>query len=459
MSRYHARLVLEQISNRPVLIAPQFVRGTEGALRVEPDWGVGAAVRDLAVADADAEEAAWKRRKIELAQAYSPGAGPSLDVKPFAFADGKAIIPVHGMLINRFPYSWGGATGYNFIRSQVAAAMADPDVDGIIYDVNSYGGLVSGCQETSDAMYAASDRQGGKPSLAVVDANCYSAAYYLASAADQIAVTPSGGAGSIGVLMMHVDVSKALSDFGVKVTFIHAGKHKVDGNAFEPLTKEVTADLQAEIDTMYDSFVATVARNREGLSEKAVRNTEARIYQADAARKVGLIDVVQQPSAATSVFFNSNEDTSMANTSQPAANNAATGTTEPAAAGTAAADEARRSERERIRAIHALPEAVGRGDLANHLALETELTADAAKGILAASPKKEPPPAPVPATQTAEPNHFKQAMNNGKHPNVGADSTVTTENADGVQLSRAQQILAAQHKATGSKPKTEGRAA
>jgi ClpP class serine protease len=257
--------------------------------------------------------------------------------------------------------------------------------------------------------------------------------------------------------MMHVDVSKALSDFGVKVTFIHAGKHKVDGNAFEPLTKEVTADLQAEIDTMYDSFVATVARNREGLSEKAVRATEARIYQADAARKVGLIDAVQQPSAATSSFFNPNEDTPMATPAAPAANNAATGTTEPAAAGTAAADEARRNERERIRAIHALPEAVGRSDLANHLALETELTADAAKGILAASPKNEPP-AP-PATQTAEPNHFKQAMNNGKHPNVGADSTVTTENDDGVQLSRAQQILAAQHKATGSKLKAEGKAA
>jgi hypothetical protein len=140
MSRYHARLVLEQISNRPVLIAPQFVRGTEGALGPEQNWGIGAAIRDLAVADADAEEAAWTRRKIELAQAYSPGVGPSLDVKPFAFADGKAIIPVHGMLINRFPYSWGGATGYNFIRSQVAAAMSDPDVDGIIYDVNSYGG-------------------------------------------------------------------------------------------------------------------------------------------------------------------------------------------------------------------------------------------------------------------------------------------------------------------------------
>src|SRR3954468_8669405 len=76
VSRYTARIVLEQISNRPVLVAPQFVRGTEGALAGEQNWGSGAAIRDLVVADADAEEAAWRRRKIELAQAYSPGAGP-----------------------------------------------------------------------------------------------------------------------------------------------------------------------------------------------------------------------------------------------------------------------------------------------------------------------------------------------------------------------------------------------
>jgi hypothetical protein len=102
MSRYTARIVLEQINNRPVLIAPQFVRGTEGAFGGEANWGVGAVIRDLAMADADAEEAAWKRRKVELALAYSPGAGPSMDAKPFAFADGKAIIPVHGMLVNRW---------------------------------------------------------------------------------------------------------------------------------------------------------------------------------------------------------------------------------------------------------------------------------------------------------------------------------------------------------------------
>lgn len=458
MSRHTARMVLDQISNRPALIARKFAHAAGINDRLEVS-SVGAALRDLASADADEEEKQSQFRRREMLAAYGFPGQAQQDDKPFLFAGGKAIIPIHGLLLNRFPYSWSFATGYNFIQSQVSAAMDDGDVDGIVYDVNSYGGLVTGCQETSDLMFAASAKQGGKPSLAVVDANCYSAAYYLASAADRIAVTPSGGAGSVGVVLMHVDVSKALDEMGVKVTFIHAGEHKVDGNAYEPLSKEVAADLKAEIDKMYGRFVSTVTRNRPNLSDKAVRDTEARIYQADDALALGLVDAVQTPPDALQEFFNAedasdpNEDTDMASTTQQTANNA-TGADNTAAIAAAAA-EARTAERARIAAIHALPEAEGRTELATHLALNTDMTAEAAKGILGASPKKEAaqPPAKTEGEQT---NHFKNAMNNGKHPNVGADSTVNGGQDDpNGKPSRAQQILGAQRKAMGTKEETK----
>jgi signal peptide peptidase SppA len=457
MSRHTARMVLDQISNRPALIAPKYAHAAGVADRIEVS-SFGAALRDLASADVDDEEKQLRFRRREMLSAFGFPGQQQVD-KPFLFAGGKAIIPIHGLLLNRFPYSWSFATGYNFIQSQVNAAMDDGDVDGIVYDVNSYGGLVTGCQETSDLMYAASAKQGGKPSLAVVDANCYSAAYYLASAADRIVVTPSGGAGSVGVVLMHVDMSKALDEAGVKVTFISAGDHKVDGNAYEPLSTEVAADLKAEIDKMYGKFVSTVARNRPNLSEQAVRDTEARIYQADDALALGLIDAVQTPPDALQQFFSAedasdlNEDTNMATPAQQSADNATAA--DNTAAVQAAAAEARTAERQRIAAIHALPEAEGRTELATHLALNTDMTPDAAKGILGASPKKETqaaPPAP-PASQEA--NHFKNAMNADKHPNVGADSTVGSEADPNGRPSRAQQILSAQRKAMGTKEQTQ----
>lgn len=479
MSRQTARIVLDQLNARPALIASRYAAGAAVHAELTSVSLLGD-VRELARADVDQLEGAQVRRRQELAAAY--GYEDNTPAKPFVFASGKAIIPVHGLLLNRFPYSWGFATGYNFIRAQVEAAMNDPDVDGIVYDVNTYGGLVTGCQETSDMMFASSARQGGKRSLAVVDANCYSAGYYLASAADRITVTPSGGAGSIGVVLMHMDLSKMLDEIGVKVTFIYAGDHKVDGNAYEPLSEEVAADLKAEIDKMYDKFVGTVTRNRTSMSEQAVRDTQARCYQADDALAVGLIDAVQTPPDALEAYFNADdageddeqpddpepddievsterEDNDMADkqTSQPAANPpAATG---PTAEETAAA--ARIAERDRIKAILALPEAEGRTDLANHLALTTDMTPEAAKGILNASPKAAPPAAQAPESkQENQPNYFKQAMDNGKQPNVGSGPKGEGEGEDGEpgKPSRAQQVIALQERVQG-KPKQSGRAA
>ena len=164
-----------------------------------------------------------EKKNVQSAQAdmlSSYGVAGS-DDKPFAYADGIAFIPVAGLLINRFNYSFGGwVTGYNYIRSQLNMALMDDDVKGIVFDVNSGGGQVAGCFELVDDIYAS--RQ-VKPSVAIIDASCYSAAYAIASAATKMIITPSGGAGSVGVVATHFDFSKAMDDYGVKVTFIYSG--------------------------------------------------------------------------------------------------------------------------------------------------------------------------------------------------------------------------------------------
>jgi signal peptide peptidase SppA len=396
----------------------------------------------------EAEEIAKNaERRAVLASSYGY---EESGTKPFVFAEGNAIIPVHGMLINRFSGSYGFVTGYNFIRKQALAANADPDVKTIIYDVNSNGGTVAGCEETADLIYGLNASQGGKPSVAVVDANCYSAAYMLASQTDHIAITPSGGAGSVGVVMMHVDVSKALEDFGVKVTFIHAGDHKVDGNMFEPLSDEVRADLQAEVDAAYDTFVAKVARGRS-VSDEAVRDTEARAYGAQDALALGLVDAISNPSEAVAsytaaVATEDNQPESEENMApKPAAaavDPEVTSTT--ADASVAVAKAARTEERERVKGIQTHAEATGRETLAAHLAMNTDMDVETAGGILAASPKTS---APV-AEQKTEENHFKTAMNNSKQPNLGMsavegdDENVSDEEKD---RRRAKAILVLQH--------------
>lgn len=466
MSKYQARAALDQLVGRPAFVSPAHAGQGIGFDAEVTSGAMLADLRALAEASPAEEKAATADRMALLASMY--GFGETASDKPFVYSNGRALIPIHGILINRFSWSWGFVTGYNFIRNQLAAAMADDDVSTIVFDVNSYGGTVAGCQETADMLFSARADEGGKTSIAVVDANCHSAAYYLASQCDHIAVTSTGSVGSVGVVMMHADVSKLLDDIGVKITFIHAGAHKVDGNMYEPLSDDVKAELQAEIDAMYDTFVSYVANGR-GLDEEDIRNTEARSYGSADALELGLVDAVQNPSGAVEAYFDAldaqpeAEDTSdeqenavlvktaaVKGQTAPAATAEAAEVTSAAeiqAAATAAAAEARTAERARVKGIQGHAEATGREALAAHLAMNTDLDVETAGGILAASPKS----APVAAAEAAEEetNHFQKAMDKGRQPNVGASAESEGESGDDT-VSPAKRILALQARHMGT---------
>ncbi len=206
--------------------------------------------------------------------------------------EGVGIITVIGSLVNRGANvgASSGLTSYEGIKHQLATAAADPKVRSIILDLATPGGEAIGCFEAAKAVRDVVEA--GKPVTAVVNGMAASAGYALASAASRIVTTPTGVSGSIGVVLMHADLSRAVDKAGITPTFIFAGAHKVDGNPLEPLPDEVRADLQAEVDAFYDGFVDLVASGRRNLSPAAVRATEARTYVGRAALDIGLVDEV-----------------------------------------------------------------------------------------------------------------------------------------------------------------------
>ena len=207
-----------------------------------------------------------------------------------------AVIPVHGTLVQKTgtlrPYS--GMTGYDGIRQSFLTALEDSSVEGIVLDIDSPGGEVAGCFDLVDTIYAA---RGDKPIHAILNEAAYSAAYAIASAADRISVPRTGGTGSIGVICMHVDWSRALDNAGLKVTFIQYGDRKADGHPEIPLSKEALRRFQKDIDTMGELFVTTVARNRN-IAASTVRDTEAACFLGSAGVELGLADAVAAPDAA-----------------------------------------------------------------------------------------------------------------------------------------------------------------
>lgn len=224
------------------------------------------------------------------------GAPRDSDRRGYEVIEGIAIIPVQGTLVQKLgtlrPYS--GMTGYDGIRANLSMALEDTAVRGIAFDIDSPGGEVAGLFDLVDAMYAC---RGIKPMHAILSEAAYSAGYAIASACDHISVPRTGGTGSVGVICMHVDFSKALTAAGIAVTMIHYGDRKADGHSEIPLSKEALQRFQADIDAMGSLFVETVARNR-GMKVSAVRATQASTFLGAAGVEIGFADAVMAPDKA-----------------------------------------------------------------------------------------------------------------------------------------------------------------
>lgn len=218
--------------------------------------------------------------------------------RPYALVDGIAEISIIGPLVQRsgmIDAASAPLQSYEDLSNQIALALADSEVNGILLRIDSPGGEVAGCFDLVDQIHAA---RNVIPVVAFAEDIALSAGYALASAADEVYTTQTGYVGSVGVVTTHVDYSGALARDGIVVTHIHAGSRKVDGSPYMPLSEEARAELEGFIAHDFAIFVEKVARGR-GLGHEAIRATEARVFtgeqalENDFADGIGTLDEVR----------------------------------------------------------------------------------------------------------------------------------------------------------------------
>jgi len=213
--------------------------------------------------------------------------------------NGIAVISVCGILTHKSDgiMDWlFGDSSYEDIRAQFQAALADPNVSQIIFDVDSPGGEISGLFDLVDEIFNA---RGIKPIFGIGNETALSAAYAILSACEKIYLSRTATVGSVGVIMEHCDQSKFDERIGDKYTPIFAGARKNDFDPHSPLTPEALKAAQERVNTAYELFVKTVARNR-GISPQAVRDTEAALYFGKNAVDIGFADSVVSKAKAVS---------------------------------------------------------------------------------------------------------------------------------------------------------------
>jgi signal peptide peptidase SppA len=224
------------------------------------------------------------------AELFSTKRGTINKERGYQVVDGVAVIDISGVTVHRSRMEAMSTylLGYDDITRNVEHALDNPDVHAIVRVYDTPGGEATGAFEHADRLR---ELLGKKPMVSVVDSMACSAGYLGGSAADEVVISRSGYAGSIGVVMRHMDLSRALSLEGVQVTQIYAGSHKIDGNPFTPLPDSVRAEFQQEIDGLYQMFIESVALNRN-ISAEAIRKTEADTYRGEKAVALGLADRV-----------------------------------------------------------------------------------------------------------------------------------------------------------------------
>lgn len=181
---------------------------------------------------------------------------------------GVGIIPIRGpigMGLTEFEKDLG-CTDVNDLAQWFDQMQADPKVKRLLLDVDSPGGTILGIPEFAQ-MVAASK----KPVAAFTATEMCSAAYWIASQADEVFATPSSYVGSIGVYIAFEDYSVMYSNYGVKVEVIKSGDLKGAGIAGTSLTDGQRAQLQDRVVELHNEFKGVVTSTRTTVQDDSMR--------------------------------------------------------------------------------------------------------------------------------------------------------------------------------------------
>ena len=191
---------------------------------------------------------------------------PLNNTRTVTVREGIATIPMSGPM---FRYAnifadVSGATSYEALATDLRVALDDPSVQAILLAVDSPGGEVFGASELSDLIFNA---RGTKPIVAHVSGFGASAAYWIASAADDVVTSSTGILGSLGVCMSVIVPGDEPDLFGDReIEFVSS--QSPDKN-LDPTSKAGREQHQAIVNKLAGVFVADAARNR-GVTEATV---------------------------------------------------------------------------------------------------------------------------------------------------------------------------------------------
>jgi protease-4 len=217
--------------------------------------------------------------------------------------DTKVVrIPVEGMIMLGGS-SWYAGNADTVLRA-IRRATQDPEVKGLLLEINSGGGGITDSDIIYKALLDFKAKEKGRVVVSLMGDIAASGAYYIALASDRILVHPTTLTGSIGVIMQSYNFKELAARLGVQDVTIKSGANKDLFNPFHEIAPEQKELMQRMISAMHERFVGLVAENRKLPKETVAPLADGRIFLADEALKNGLIDGIGYGADAQSAVAN-----------------------------------------------------------------------------------------------------------------------------------------------------------
>lgn len=204
----------------------------------------------------------------------------------FTFGNKIAVIDIRGTITSTPSFLIDAVTPDD-VFSMINSAEENPNIRGVLFQINSPGGSVVASREIA---YAVKNME--KPTLCWMGDIAASGAYWIASSCDYIMADPLSLTGSIGVTASYLEFSKLFEKYGVTYEQITSGERKDIGTPFRNLTEEEREKLEYLTSEIFNYFLDDVRENRDLTESQVDQIISGDIFLGKDAVSLGLIDSV-----------------------------------------------------------------------------------------------------------------------------------------------------------------------
>lgn len=182
--------------------------------------------------------------------------------------NGTAVIHVTGV-VSRYASLFDdicGGTSTQVLAKDFNSALADSSINTIVMNFDSPGGEAKGINELADMIYHA---RGKKKIIAYVGAQACSAAYWIASACDEIVIDATANVGSIGTVLQMRRRKESADDQFETIEIVSS---QSPNKRLDPGTPEGRDAYQNHLDYLADVFIDCVSRNMAVTRDKVIND-------------------------------------------------------------------------------------------------------------------------------------------------------------------------------------------